>query len=159
MSGGRIGAELGREQRLGLSFNDFIELTRVLPGAEFLDAADVLWGLRMVKSEAEIACMRRAGEITSLAFKKCFSRVRAGMTDKEAAKILFDTAVTAGGSQVWVLSNSGPYNYAVGFCLDPVIMSWNRGICSGWTADAVSTDMLRIFPGWRPSANLRTSRK
>jgi Xaa-Pro aminopeptidase len=119
LTGGKIGAELGREQRLGLPFNDFIELTRILPGVAFLDASDVFWGMRMVKSEAEIACMRRAGEITGSAFKRCFERAREGMTEKEAAKILLETAVAAGGSQVWVLSNSGPYNYESGFLSSP----------------------------------------
>ena len=49
---GRIGAELGTEQRLGMPYNDFVKITAALPGAEFVDASDIFWGMRMVKSDA-----------------------------------------------------------------------------------------------------------
>ena len=51
---GRIGAELGTEQRLGLPYTDFVRMTQELPGADFIDASDLFWGLRMVKSDAEV---------------------------------------------------------------------------------------------------------
>ncbi len=116
---GRIGAELGREQRLGLPYNDFIKITKELPNAEFIDASDILWELRMMKSEAEIDCIRKACEISSAAFEKCFKKIRPGMTEKEAAKILYDATVEEGGSSVWVVGNSGPYNYESGFLPSP----------------------------------------
>lgn len=124
---GRIGAELGREQRLGLPYNDFVKITKELPNAEFIDASDILWELRMMKSEAEIGCLRKACEISSTAFEKCFKKVRPGMTEKEAAKILYDTTVEEGGSSVWVLSNSGPYNYESGFLPHPGNYTLEKG--------------------------------
>jgi Xaa-Pro aminopeptidase len=119
VSAGRIGAELGTEQRLGLPFNDFINITKELVNAEFIDASNILWELRMMKSEAEIDCIRKACEITSKAFEKCFSDISSGMTEKEATKILYDTTVEEGGSSVWVVGNSGPYNYESGFLPHP----------------------------------------
>jgi Xaa-Pro aminopeptidase len=51
----RVGAELGAEQRLGISDLEFKALQSTLPGIEWVDASDTLWTLRSIKSEAEIA--------------------------------------------------------------------------------------------------------
>ncbi len=124
---GRIGAELGREQRLGLPFNDFVKITKELPHAEFVDGSDELWSLRMVKSPAEIAKMRKACQIGSDAYNKAFSAIQVGMTEKEAAKTLYDATVEGGGSSVWVLTNSGPYNYESGFLPNPSNHTLQKG--------------------------------
>jgi Xaa-Pro dipeptidase len=50
-----IGMELGYEQRLGMSVADYEALRARLPDRRFVDAAGVLWSLRMVKSPAELA--------------------------------------------------------------------------------------------------------
>ena len=115
----RIGAELGREQRLGLSYNDFVEIKEGFPNACFIDASDLLWSLRMVKSPLEIDCIRKACNITARAFEKSFKTIREGMTEKEATGIMNDHITKAGGSQAWVVTNSGPYNYDSGFLTIP----------------------------------------
>jgi len=107
LSSGRIGAELGREQRLGLSYNDFVKITEGLPNADFIDASYILWSLRMLKSPLEVECIKKACEITGRAFEKSFKKMREGMTEKEAAKIMSGVATEEGGSYVWVVSNSG----------------------------------------------------
>jgi len=119
LNAGRIGAELGKEQRLGLSYNDFVKITKVFPAADFIDASDIIWDLRMIKSDAEIECMKKACWISSQAFEKCFKEVDLGMTEKEAAKILAKATSAKGGESVWVLCNSGPYNYESGFLSRP----------------------------------------
>ena len=48
---GQVGAEFGREQRLGMSYQDFMKVQDALPAISFVDAADVFWQLRMIKSE------------------------------------------------------------------------------------------------------------
>ena len=72
---GRIGAELGYEQRLGLSYNDFQAMKHKLPLGTLIDASSLLWQLRMVKSPAEIQCARKACQITSEAFHVCFESI------------------------------------------------------------------------------------
>jgi Xaa-Pro aminopeptidase len=69
---GVIGAELGYEQRLGISYNDFEKLKKEISSAKFLDASGIIWELRMVKSRSEIERIRKACEITSKAYEKCF---------------------------------------------------------------------------------------
>jgi Xaa-Pro aminopeptidase len=115
LSAGRVGAELGREQRLGLPYMDFVALTRELSTAQFVDAADLLWGLRLVKSPLEIACMREAGAIVARALGKTLNRIASGMTESQAANILLKAMVEEGGSAPWVAGNSGEHNYDSGF--------------------------------------------
>jgi Xaa-Pro dipeptidase len=110
---GRIGAELGYEQRLGLSYNDFQAVTHTLANVTFTDASSLLWELRMIKSTAEIQCARKACQITSEAFHVCFESIVTGMTEKEIGDIFTRTIINRGGSHPWCFINSGPYNYEV----------------------------------------------
>jgi Xaa-Pro dipeptidase len=119
LTSAQIGAELGREQRLGLSYNDFNKIKKGLPNAHFIDASDLLWSLRVVKSPLEIDCIRRACDITGRAFENTFKMIKEGMTEKEATRIMTDSLTQEGGSQAWVVANSGPYNYGSGFLTVP----------------------------------------
>lgn len=110
---GRIGAELGYEQRLGLSYNDFQAVKHTLSHVTFTDASSLLWELRMVKSTAEIQCARKACQITSEAFHRCFESITTGMTEKEIGDLFTSTITNLGGSHPWCFINSGPYNYEV----------------------------------------------
>ncbi|MFU8888388.1 MAG: M24 family metallopeptidase [Trueperaceae bacterium] len=56
-------------------------LQALLPDATFLSASDVLRPLRVVKSDEEIALMRRAGEVTEAAFADVLARLEHGMTE------------------------------------------------------------------------------
>jgi Xaa-Pro aminopeptidase len=154
---GRIGAELGTEQRLGLPYNDFVRITQELPGADFSDASDLFWGLRMVKSKAEVEYMRKACSISSQAFNTCFKSIRPGMTEKDAAKIIYDTAVEAGGTAVWTLSNSGPYNYESGFLPNPSEHVLEKGnllwLDTGCKVNGYSSDFSRIAAIGEPSSD------
>jgi Xaa-Pro dipeptidase len=60
-----------------------IHLQRILPNAKFISATDILRQLRVVKSEDEIAIMRRAGEMTELAFADVVAQLKHGMTEIE----------------------------------------------------------------------------
>jgi len=89
---GRIGMELGREQRLGMSYMDFVKVQDALPRAAFVDAADLIWQIRMPKSAAEVGIIRRACEIHDAIFKTVFGAVKAGMTTREIER-LFRVAI------------------------------------------------------------------
>lgn len=53
----------------------------VLPDATFLSATDLLRPQRAIKTEDEIAVMRKAGEITEAAFAAVIPRLKLGMTE------------------------------------------------------------------------------
>jgi Xaa-Pro aminopeptidase len=89
LADGRIGCELGLEERLGISYNDFISLQRDLPKAEFVDASELFLNLRVIKSQAEIKCIRRACEVTSKAYEKTFNSLETGMNPDDVQRLFF----------------------------------------------------------------------
>src|SRR5262249_50214937 len=85
----RVGAELGQEQRLGIPAGAYQALVAAMPDTEFVDASDVIIALRMVKSDEELAYMRRAAEVTGRARQRLFAQyVRAGMTERDIARTM-----------------------------------------------------------------------
>ena len=113
VAGGKIGCELGYEQRMGLSLEDFRALTMALSGATFGDASGVVWGCRMVKSSAEIERLRKAGRITGEVYEALFPAVRPGMTEAEVVDRFLQMHLERGGASPWFLINSGPENYDI----------------------------------------------
>ena len=151
---GRIGAELGYEQRLGVSYNDFQAMKRKLPHVTFTDASSLLWELRMVKSTAEIRYARKACQITSNAFQRCFESITTGMTEKEIGDIFTSTITELGGSHPWCFINSGPYNYDV-ISGAPTNHQVRKGnvlwIDGGCTYRGYNSDFCRIAVMGKPS--------
>jgi len=84
---GKIGTELGREQRLGISFTDYLKVQDALPKASFVDAGDMIWDIRMQKSDTEIAIIQEACRIHDDIFKKVFGSVEVGMTTHEIKRL------------------------------------------------------------------------
>jgi Xaa-Pro dipeptidase len=96
----RVGVELGQEQRMGIPVGAYLALMAAMPGTQFVDAADLFVGLRMVKSEAELAYMRRAAEVTSRARQRLFDRhVRPGMTERDVARTMRRLILEEGGDR------------------------------------------------------------
>lgn len=111
---GKVGAELGFEQRIGVSYNDFAQLKELLPRVEFTDAASVFWGVRMIKSKAEIERIRRACQITVKAFELTFPEICEGMSEKDFIDKFLKNQIDLGGESPWGTITSGPENY---FCV------------------------------------------
>ncbi len=111
MTKGRIGAELGYEQRLGMSYHDWVELQRRLPNAHFVDSSSVIWGVRMIKSAEEIGRYRKACRITARAYEALWEGCRAGMTEVEIVETFQQIMRTLGGGNPWSFINSGKGNY------------------------------------------------
>ncbi len=85
---GRIGMELGFGQRLGMTQEDYAALREGLPDATIESATELVQTVRMIKSPAEVACIRRACEISQSAVREGFSALHDGMTEKELAATL-----------------------------------------------------------------------
>ena len=96
---GRLGVELGLEQRMGMPVGAYLELVSSLPNAEFVDAADVIVGLRMVKSDEEVAYVRRAAEVTGLARQRLFGQIVPGMTERQVARRMRQLILEEGGDR------------------------------------------------------------
>lgn len=112
LTGGRIGAELGEEQRLGLPYADFADLQARLPRAALVDAADLLWGLRIIKSPAEIAYLRRSAAIASAAYRELFASLRPGMSEREVFAAFVGSTIRQGAERPgYVPIHSGAGHY------------------------------------------------
>jgi Xaa-Pro dipeptidase len=108
---GKLGMELGLEQSFDVPYLEFRRLQEGLPGSEIVDAGDLLWRLRMLKSEAEIACLRRACAILCDAYARTFTAVREGTTERETENYLRAHFENEGAGDSWILITSGPGNY------------------------------------------------
>ena len=73
MRAGPIGMELGAEHRVGLTVNELDDLRTSLSPVPVVDIGDLIWSIRIIKSEAEIALHRESGRIAAAAFERCFS--------------------------------------------------------------------------------------
>lgn len=109
----KIAAELGYEQRLGMSLNDFLNLQRGLENAEFSDSSDLIWKIRLKKSPEEVKRLKMASKITSEAYESTFERAKPMMSEIEVSKSFFHEITDRGGSNPWCFISSGPYNYTV----------------------------------------------
>jgi len=108
---GKLGMELGFEQLFDVPYLEFARLQQALPETSIVDAGEILWRLRMVKSEAEIACLRRAGRILSEAYGVTFESTHEGDTEQAIAKRLREYFEREGATESWVLITSGRGNY------------------------------------------------
>ena len=87
------------------------EVNALLPGATFVSASDLLQPLRAVKTEEEIAVMRRAGEVTEAAFGAVLEKLEHGMTELDiVAEVDYQLRKhgSLGPSFTTTLYNSGP---------------------------------------------------
>ncbi|MEX2473958.1 M24 family metallopeptidase [Marinobacter sp.] len=98
-----VAALSGVEDRVGIDFwhgslrHGVIEGIRVrLPDIRFVDSALLLKRVRIVKSSAELACLRRSAHITGQALKEAIAVIRPGVTDNEIAAVGAQALLAAG---------------------------------------------------------------
>jgi Xaa-Pro aminopeptidase len=144
LAGARIGAELGYEQRLGISLSDYQRLQDVLPGARFVDAAPAIWPIRMRKSLAEIDSLRQACRVTDAALTRLFAELRPEMTERDIARRLGQLLLAEGADRIdWIMMTSGRGQYHRTFGvprdrqLEPGDMVWMdvSAVVNGYKAD------------------------
>ncbi len=96
----RIGAELGQEQRMGMPVGAYLDIVAALPEVEFVDAADVIIKLRMLKSAEELVYIRQAADITGRARQRLYdSHLAPGMTEREVVRTLRRLILEEGGDR------------------------------------------------------------
>jgi Xaa-Pro aminopeptidase len=117
-----IGAELGTMQRLGIPFADFERLRRSMPHALFVDASQLLWRLRSVKSQCELDAMREAIDLTNRARENVYTNLGDGMTERGVTQ-----AVTAELARL----GSEPGGYVIARHLDSPLPQHDRLFRSG----------------------------
>lgn len=92
----RIGAELGDDQRLLFPAAALTEIASVCPHIQLLDAAPLIWRLRMLKSDAEVDYIEAANRINGDGLRAAFAAIGVGDDEDEIARILGRSIVDAG---------------------------------------------------------------
>ena len=100
LAAGAIGCEFGAGHRFGLTISDFETLRQRLPDARFIDAGDVFWTLRRLKSPAEIAYISRAAAVTSQAAAATLEAIRPGWTEREIHHALALALISRGAERL-----------------------------------------------------------
>ena len=111
---GRLGMEFGDEQRLGVSQVELDALRAGLKNVELVDAAPLLWRLRMIKSPAERSLMRESAAITARAMAAGFERAAPGVTEREVARAVGEAMMREGADRPgFIMMASGADNHHV----------------------------------------------
>ncbi len=105
-----IGLPMGPETHVRMPLNDVDRLRADVGGfATFVDATDVIVGLRMVKSEAEIAKHQQICGIVSNAFDRMGDILSVGMTERQAFATFRAEILAQGADDVpYLVGATGP---------------------------------------------------
>ncbi len=106
-----LGLELGGQLTPSLSTLEIDELRTRLSNMGTADLSPVVWAVRAVKSQAELARIRRACEITSAAYRECFELISAGMTERDLASYVGLALRRNGADADWASVMSGVGDY------------------------------------------------
>jgi Xaa-Pro aminopeptidase len=98
LSSGRIGIELDY-----IPVMDFAALQKRVPGVTFVDTSELFLELRSVKTQEEIARLRKAGHAADKAHKHVLEKARAGMSERDVANIITETLYSEGIQDISVL--------------------------------------------------------
>jgi Xaa-Pro aminopeptidase len=89
--------------RIGLDYNSycmplarFARMQAALPNASFVDLGDLIWQLRLIKSPAEIALLRRVAAIADETLRRAAAVCRAGTNQREAARVAMNSFIELG---------------------------------------------------------------
>jgi Xaa-Pro dipeptidase len=99
---GRIAIELDH-----MPAQDYIRLKERLPNATFVPCKDLYFAVRMIKTDEEVAILRRVGELTDRVAGEVLSEIKPGMTEKAVAQIISTKMMDGGCDGLKVQVGSG----------------------------------------------------
>ena len=176
-SGARIGLPMGHETKLHMPLADWMRLTDALPGLQVVDATAITQGLRMVKSDAEIAKIAHICAIGSATFDRVPEFAQPGLPFVEVFRAFRREALAQGADDApYVVGGAAPGGYADVISppnerplargdvmmLDTGLV-WDGYYCDfdrNWAIGAASDEALRAYDVlWRATeAGLRAAR-
>ena len=105
----RGGKRLGIVGRWDIPEPIMLRIREAIPGAELVDAADILTELRLIKTTAEIGCLRRAGALACAGYEKLMAACVPGNTERQAAGAAEGETRTRGAEGInFMVFGSGP---------------------------------------------------
>ena len=144
-----IGCELGKESYLRLSIKDFERLNQNLSKHKFVDASNIIWKLRMIKSNNEISKIKKIISIASKAFDELPNHINIGQSEIEITNIMKQKLLNYGADYTFYMScASGPGGYSQ-IISNPTEKKVDEGdiliIDTGSTIDGYFCDFDRNF--------------
>lgn len=91
-----------------LPVDKYLRLRELLPGATFVDAAPLLWKLRLIKSPDEIRRIRKVAGATDAAVDAAYDTCYAGMPELEFQRIIKQAMPQEGVDYAWSSVAFGP---------------------------------------------------
>ena len=114
---GRVGMEFGTGHKMHLNYDMTQDLFHELRGAAMVDAAEILWNVRSIKSPLEIAAIRKACDINIKAMERGFDQVRTGTTEQELNSMIMEEYYRLGAESSLALGiRAGAERYSQGNC-------------------------------------------
>ena len=108
-TGVRVGLPMGHETHVRMPLADLDALRERIAPATFVDATDIVRGLRMVKSSREIAKVAHICDVVSGAFEGIGDLLSVGMTEREAFKAFRIDLLQRGADDVpYLVGATGP---------------------------------------------------
>lgn len=114
---GRIGLELGLGHKMHLNYYASQDLFSELRNAVIVDAANILWKVRSVKSYLEIEKLRKSCEINTSSIQKGFDLLEEGMTEMDLYGFITQEYFRLGADRALPLGiRAGAERYSQGNC-------------------------------------------
>ena len=90
--------------------SQYQQLQATLSSTEFVDATGLIDGVRVIKSEPELACIREAGKILTDAMYEGINTITDGRTENDVASKILERLMLRGSDPVafWPTVSSGP---------------------------------------------------
>jgi len=87
---GRIGIEAGWQGGMAIPrpVNDIDAFRSALEGAVFVDAADLIWKCRMIKSTCEVEALRKACQAVVRAYGELVAQFELGMSERDVGRLI-----------------------------------------------------------------------
>jgi len=144
-----IGCELGRESYLRMSINDYQKLCSLLSNHKFVNSSQLIWQLRIIKSENEISKIKDICNIASQAFDNLPNLLQHQLTETKVCNIMKKSLLEIGADYTLYMScTSGLGGYNQIIC-DPTDKKLQNGdvliIDTGTTRDGYFCDFNRNY--------------
>ena len=131
----KIGFELGNETFLRMSINDYQDIQKNLSEYNFVDASEILWSIRKIKSELEIKNIKEICSITTKVFDNFPQKINLGMSEKEIASIFKKEIIENGADYIQYIACASGLN------------GYNQIICNPTERVTKDGDILIIDTG------------
>jgi len=101
---GNIGVEIGNESNLRMPIRDYMSLQKQLNEFSFVDGSNVLWNLRMIKSENEISKLKFICKTASEAYENLPNKININETERSICNKLKIDLINRGADHVLYMS-------------------------------------------------------